>query len=637
MTAPDRMPLPAPQLPRAARRLAWAMLLVSLAAAALVLVAISVLGAARAYVAGEGQWSRAQKSAVLALQNYLANGSTAHHRQWREAIAVPLGDRRARQALDLPQADIAAATAGFLAGNNHPDDVPGMIRLYRCCRSLPFMAQSVTAWREADAVIDELMHLAAQIEGAQGRLDAAKRATLRSQLLALDTRLTPLEQRFSDSLGQASRLVGLSLAALLAGGALLVGFGGFVLVCWLARRDAVGVEALARSEALFRSLWDTTDDTVLIVDTDNRIRFANPAADTLFGHPAGTLAGTLLSRLVPERLRAAHEAGMAHHMATGERRLDWRGARIHGLHAAGHELPVEIRFARIELASETLFVGFLRDITPVLAAEQQVQDAQTALEQRVRARTHELVEANRRLQDLDRLKSEFLASMSHELRTPLNSILGFAGVLQQGLAGPLNDEQKRQLGFVRGSGEHLLALINDVLDLSRIESGRMELRHEDFDLADAAQEVVEQLRPLATRKGLALVLERPAALPLRGDRRKTLQVLLNLAGNAVKFTEQGSVRVTLRAGAAGDAEFAVHDTGVGISVAQQALLFQAFRQLDGGLARHHEGTGLGLHLTQRLLTLMGGSIEVDSRPGQGSVFRVWLPLTPPPQPAVQPP
>jgi PAS domain S-box-containing protein len=619
-------PIAMTELPRGAQRLALSLLLMALFTALLGTLAMSLLSAARAYVGGEGQWSRAQKSAVQALLLYLDSGDAAHFRAWEAAIAVPLGDRRAREELDKPEFDRGVVTEGFLAGQNHPDDIPAMIRLYRCCGALPFMAEPIAVWREADGLVAELAATARQAQAmhAQGR-QAELKAALREQVLALDARLTPLELRFSSQLGEASRLAVRLLLAGLVGGALVLGLGGYVFVYRRARREREAARALRRSETLFRSLWETTDDTVLIVGPDNTIRFANPAADALFGHTPGSLVGHPLTLVMPERLRAGHNAGMARHMASGQRRLDWTGTRVPALRADGSEVPVEIRFARFELDGEPLFVGFLRDITARLSAEREILDANSGLEQRVAERTRELVQANQRLLQLDRLKSEFLASMSHELRTPLNSILGFASVLHQGMAGPLNAEQQRQLGFIKGSGEHLLALINDLLDLSRIESGRMVVAQELFDLRDVATEVQANLRPLAARKGLVLQLVAPEALALSGDRRKTYQVLLNIAGNAVKFTEQGQVQI--RARREGDAAVVeVQDSGIGIAPEQLPQLFEAFRQLDGSMARSHEGTGLGLHLTQRLLVLMGGCVEVESTPGVGSLFRVRLPL-----------
>jgi signal transduction histidine kinase len=254
-----------------------------------------------------------------------------------------------------------------------------------------------------------------------------------------------------------------------------------------------------------------------------------------------------------------------------------------------------------------------------------VREANDRLEQRVAARTRELREANDRLMELDRMKSQFLATMSHELRTPLNSILGFTSLMRDGMAGPLNAEQQRQLGFVHSSGEHLLALINDLLDLSRIESGRMDVALAPFDFAGVVAEVGHNLKPLLEQKGLKLELQVPHALPMVGDRRKCYQVLLNLTSNAIKFTERGAVRIDAQA-EGGKLAACVSDTGIGIRPEQLRLLFEAFRQLDGTPRRPHEGTGLGLHLSRKLLDLMQGEIRVESEFRVGSRFSFTLPL-----------
>ena len=257
--------------------------------------------------------------------------------------------------------------------------------------------------------------------------------------------------------------------------------------------------------------------------------------------------------------------------------------------------------------------------------EAALRDATEHLEAKVGARTRELAEANTRLQSVDQLKSEFIATMSHELRTPLNSILGFTGVLRQGLAGPLNEEQARQLGMVHSASRHLLTLINDILDLSRIESGRVELKVERFPLAPLVREIVEQLRPLAEPKNLALLVTLPPSeVIVSNDRKRCLQILLNLAGNAVKFTEKGHVTIAVHEGHGG-IEICVSDSGIGIRAEHLPNLFQAFRQVDGSARRVYEGTGLGLYLCRKLTSLLGGDIRVESTFGVGSCFTVTLP------------
>jgi len=233
--------------------------------------------------------------------------------------------------------------------------------------------------------------------------------------------------------------------------------------------------------------------------------------------------------------------------------------------------------------------------------------------------------ANERLQQLERLRGEFLAMMSHELRTPLNSIIGFTGILRQGLAGPLNDEQAKQLGMVQYSAKHLLSLINDLLDLSRIEAGKMDVNLERFRVAEVVAEVSQSLTPLVAQKGLQWSVQiADPALEMHSDRKKTYQILLNLANNAVKFTDQGRVGITVEA-IDGDMRFEVSDTGIGIKPEQMNLLFQAFGQIDGSARRVIEGTGLGLYLCRKLVTILGGTIGVRSEFGSGSCFHFTLP------------
>ncbi|MGK2856640.1 MAG: ATP-binding protein [Thermoanaerobaculia bacterium] len=266
----------------------------------------------------------------------------------------------------------------------------------------------------------------------------------------------------------------------------------------------------------------------------------------------------------------------------------------------------------------------------------QAREHAEELEERVEERTRELADAMHAAESADRLKSAFLATMSHELRTPLNSIIGFTGIVSQELAGPLNAEQKKQLNMVRESAKHLLALINDVLDISKIEAGELTVATDPFDLPASIRKVAAIVGPLAERKGLSLSIDGGEGVGgMVGDARRVEQVLLNLLGNAIKFTETGSIAlrvdpVTESLGEDGAvAERAVRlrvsDTGIGIKPEEMSQLFRPFRQIDSTISRKHEGTGLGLAICRRLVALMGGRITAESRWGEGSVFTVVLP------------
>lgn len=276
----------------------------------------------------------------------------------------------------------------------------------------------------------------------------------------------------------------------------------------------------------------------------------------------------------------------------------------------------------------------------VTARTRELKAANQEMEQRIAERTLSLQDTNARLraaledlavakdraEEADRLKSAFLATMSHELRTPLNSIIGFTGILLQEMGGPINEEQAKQLGMVKKSADHLLSLISDILDISKIEAGQLTVAAERFDLKESIMKVAQSIRPLTEKKGLDLSIQVAADVgTITADSRRVEQVLLNLLSNAVKFTESGSISV--RSFKEGETYVTtVTDTGIGIRNEDLEGLFRPFHQVDTGLSRRYEGTGLGLSICKRLVELMGGSIRVESCPGKGSTFGFTLPL-----------
>lgn len=314
-----------------------------------------------------------------------------------------------------------------------------------------------------------------------------------------------------------------------------------------------------------------------------------------------------------------------------ERRIDIKSQDEIGLLAISYNQMIKtLRITYKSLKDTEIDLIEHRDHLETMVKDRtsKLEDANEKLSAEIKERIqtlNELAVAKERAEAADRLKSSFLATMSHELRTPLNSIIGFTGIILQGIVGPLNDEQKKQLNMVRGSAQHLLSLINDVLDISKIEAGQLQVADENYNLRQTIEKAVESARPLADKKGLELACSiSPEIGNITGDRRRVEQILLNLISNAIKFTEKGSVKIECEP-EDGKVNIRVIDTGIGIRTEDTETIFKAFRQIDSGITRKYEGTGLGLSICKRLVELMGGKIWVTSVLGSGSTFGFNLP------------
>ena len=377
-------------------------------------------------------------------------------------------------------------------------------------------------------------------------------------------------------------------------------------------------EALAASEAELRALFASMDDVVLVIDREGIYRKIAPTNPNLLYKPPGELLGKSLRDVFPADRAESFLHTVRQVIETQET------AHIeYPLTIGGEEHWFDASISAMG-ADNTLWMA--RDITDRKQAAERLQRLNEELELRVARRTEELAAAMVKAQESDRLKSAFLASMSHELRTPLNSIIGFTGVILQGLAGPLNKEQTKQLNMTRDSARHLLALINDILDISKIEAGQLEILKHPFDMREAIAKALQVVQPLLKKKNIQVrTLIGLNVGILNQDRRRVEQVLINLINNAIKFTERGEVEIECQV-REGWLETRVRDTGIGIKPEDMHRLFKPFQQIDTGLARGHEGTGLGLSICHHLVTAMGGTIEVESQWGVGSTFKFTLPL-----------
>lgn len=332
----------------------------------------------------------------------------------------------------------------------------------------------------------------------------------------------------------------------------------------------------------------------------------------MFGYARDELGGQPLEVLMPARFRGTHVGHRAGYLAQSRTRPMGLGLELQGLRRSGEEFPVEISLSPLETEDGTLVSSSIRDISERRRVERALQEKNVELERANQA------------------KDKFLATMTHELRTPLNAVIGFTGLLLMRLPGPLTADQEKQLGMVETSARHLLSLINDLLDLAKIDSGNVQLESAAVPCQPLMEEVVTTLRGAAEAKGLRLEMQVPTdAGVVRTDRRAVQQVLINLVNNAIKFTQAGSVSLALarvRREGRSLVELAVTDTGIGISPADQERLFQPFTQVGSAAGQWQaEGAGLGLHLSRKLAELLGGRIEMHSEPGRGSRFALLLP------------
>ena len=570
---------------------------------------VGVLSSARAYVGGESLYSKGQKNAVRWLGQYLRSGDEGDYQRYVDALAIPLGDRTAQLELEKPQPDYALVRRGLLQGGNDPADIDSVIVFYRLFRHVPLVAEAIATWATADNDLVKLKRLGEQVHAARiAGADDGWRPGYEIEINRLDDVLNAQELQFSRQLGQAARWVQTLLLLATAGIAIALIAGGllFARMMWIrVARSQLAVEEgnarwtlAAEAGRLGLMEWRVRDDTVLLDARAIAIYELPPAPDNVY--PAREL------RLLvhPDDRPALKEQGLS---AMAERSSVVQRFRVTLPSGRVRHLAVDGRAFMADGHTVSHLVGLLRDVTDEVNA----QDAM--LEEGAAKRTY-------------LAKREFLSRVSHELRTPLNAVIGFSDLIRTDPREPLTATQMARLDRVVDGGQYLLRLVNDLLDVARLEVGEMSIALTSVRLAPVLRNAVDLLETARVARGITIEMdEPPASLFVVADAMRLKQVLVNILSNAIKYNRAGGTVFVGFSLTPSQAVLTVRDQGVGMTAQQQRDLFIPFRRL-GDEPNATEGAGLGLVISRHLAERQGGSLDVASVPGQGTTVTIRINL-----------
>jgi len=568
---------------------------------------VFVLSSARAYVGGESLYSKGQKNAVRWLGQYVRYGEEADWQRYVDALAIPLGDRIAQMELEKPHPDDAVVRLGLLQGGNDPEDIDLLINFYRLFRHAPLVSDAVDTWAEADEELISLQALGQRIRQARlAGTDDGWVPACTIEMNRIDGVLNAQELHFSHQLGRAARWAqGLLLAATGMTALLLIG-GGLLFARRMWGRLAASQQALVEANARWTLAaeagrlglmeWRVRDDTVLLDARAAAIYELPPAADNVY--PAGQL------RLL------VHPGDRAEMKQSALRAMTGQGAVVQRFRVtlpSGRERHLEVdgRAFMADGRSVTHMVGLVRDVTDEVSANN------TLLEEGAAQRTYQA-------------RREFLSRVSHELRTPLNAVIGFSDLMRTDPREPLTPTQRARLDRVVDGGQYLLRLVNDLLDVARLEVGEMSIALGSVRLAPVLRNAVDLLETARAARGVAMqVDELPPQLFVVADPVRCKQVFVNILSNAIKYNrEHGTVHVGFSLTPT-QAVITVRDEGAGMTAQQQRDLFIPFRRL-GDEPNATEGAGLGLVISRHLAERQGGSLDVASTPGHGTTVTIRL-------------
>jgi PAS domain S-box-containing protein len=626
---------------------------------------INTLSSVRAYVSGEGLWSKAQKDAMYHLLRYSRSYDEVDYQKFKEFMKVPGGDHKTLVELAKKKPDMNIARQGFIEGRNHKDDVDGMINLFTRFNSISYINKAITIWGQADPLVAKFIPIGEQLHKEINSLHPSPEK-INEIVLAIDplnAELTKLEDDFSYTLGEGSRWLENLVLKLLFAISLSVEVTGLTLAIIVSRniqkglneilqsakavakndfsrkakafsKDEIGILAnnfntmadeLARSirdieqaQQKFKGLLESAPDAIVIVGVNGIIQLVNNQCENIFGYHKNELIGCNVDLLLPERFRIIHPGNGGN----GENRklfFDYPGVRstdvgleLLGRHKNGHKFPVEISLSPLETEEGLLVTAAIRDISEKKRLEKEIREANITLEKKVQQRTAELESKNKELE-------QFAYVASHDLQEPLRTTSSFVELLRKQYQGKLDYNADRYIEYVIQASERMKTLIKDLLDYSRI--GR-EKKFEPVDCNVAFGEVMADLAKVIKENKAEITA---SSLPVVNAFPTELKLLFqNLISNSIKFQKPGiapHIEIsTIREN--GHWHFKFHDNGIGIEKQYQQRIFIIFQRLHNRSV--YEGSGIGLAHCKKIVELHGGTIWVESESGKGSTFHFTI-------------
>jgi len=622
---------------------------------------INTLSSVRAYVGGEGLWSKAQKDAMGQLIKYARTHNEADYQQFREFMKVPKGDHIALVELNKPQPDIEAAKQGFIQGRNHEDDVVGMINLFSRFHANTYIHKAILAWTEADKLVTEFGPIGKELHE---EVNAPNRSQedinkILLQIDPLNEKLTHYEDEFSFALGEGSRWLETVVLRLLFGVALTVEITGLLLAIGVSKglqkglheilvsaqsvakrdfskkakifsRDEIGILAnnfnrmagelersigkIEQEQQKFEGLLDSAPDAIVIINEAGRIQLINHQCEHVFGRKKEELIGQEISVLLPQQL--AGNQALNKHLLADNNLLPGKGVTMEatGFRPEGVAFPAEISISPLQTREGRLITAAIRDISEKKEMEQEIREANTTLEKKVWQRTIELERKNKELE-------QFAYVASHDLQEPLRTISGFVELLNKKYRGKLDQTADTYINYTLQASDRMKVLIKDLLDYSRL--GR-EKEMGPVDCNSVLAEVLADLDKVIKENNTRIST---TPLPVINNALPTEIKLLfqNLVTNSIKFRKPG-VRPEINIEALrenGHWRFAFHDNGIGIENQYLDRIFIIFQRLHN--RSEYEGSGIGLAHCKKIVELHGGRIWVISTPAEGSTFFFTIP------------